>query len=143
MTYNKSGLPVLKYAETRQFGVVLQYNIVPNYSRWNLVINGRRQVPTSLLIPHLDQQPLVPIIIDIIGKWCIGQKLDFQKSPSSLSVGRFAAKQGSLSSPRGRLVASLGGSKIPPMISFSFSRVVSLFPVVRVLPSHPTPNLKG
>ena len=66
----------MKYAETGQFGVVLQYNIVPNDSRWNLVINSRRQVPTSLLILHLDQQPPVPIIIDIIAKWCTGQKQD-------------------------------------------------------------------
>ena len=48
-----------------------------------------------------------------------GRGVDFQKSfvgfhmaldlaPSSLAVGRFAAKKGSLRSPRGRLVASLG-----------------------------------
>ena len=33
--------------------------------------------------------------------------LDFSKSPSSLAVGRFAAKKGLPRSPRGRLVASL------------------------------------
>ena len=97
----------MKYAETRQFGVVLQYNIVPNDSRWNLVINGRRQVPTSLLILHLDQQPLVPIIIDIIAKWCIGQKQDSCNDLLLFFPGR------------------------------------SLFLLVRVLASHPTPNLKG
>ena len=29
--YNKSGLPVMKYAETRRFGVVLQYDIVRTF----------------------------------------------------------------------------------------------------------------
>ena len=44
----------------------------------------------------------------------LNRRVDFQKSPSSdfiwtssLAVGRFTAKQGSLRSPRGRLVASL------------------------------------
>ena len=88
----------MKNAETRQFGVVLQYNIVPNDSRWNLVINGRRQVPTSLLILHLDQQPLVPIIIDIITKWYIGQKQDSRNDLLIFFPGRFPFSVGKGSS---------------------------------------------
>ena len=88
----------MNYAETRQFGVVLQYNIVPNDSRWNLVINGRRQVPTSLLILHLDQQPLVPIIIDIITKWYIGQKQDSRNDLLIFFPGRFPFSVGKGSS---------------------------------------------
>ena len=51
-----------------------------------------------------------------------GKTVDFQKSfvgfrmarvgTSSLVVGRFAAKRGSLRSPRGRLVASLGKQEL-------------------------------
>ena len=58
-------------------------------SKWNLVINCGRQVPTSLLIPHLDQQSLVPIIIDIIAKWCIGQKQDSCNDLLLFFPGRF------------------------------------------------------
>ena len=63
-------------------------------------------------IGYLPRPPLPPLqkrgCITIVSNF----SLDFQKSPSSdfkssLAVGRFAAKKGSLRSPRGRLVASL------------------------------------
>jgi len=67
-------------------------------SKGNLVINGGRQVPTSLLIPHLDQQPLVPIIIDIIVKWCTGQKQDSSNGLLLFFPGRFPFSLGKGSS---------------------------------------------
>ena len=48
---------------------------------------------------------------------------------SSLAVGRFAAKQGSLRSPRGRLVASLEANVLGPLFvkATAFANVRKIF----------------
>ena len=52
---------------------------------------------------------------------------------SSLAVGRFAAKQGSLRSPRGRLVASLGQFQRVSIVQFSVIETSSFFNNIKVV----------